>query len=247
MMEVSRMPEKSPETDESIVKRISESLDLTVDKVVEEINGICRNQIDPGMKILGTYLLDVVFDGDIQAAQSRNPRKEISLKKICSHPEYEGDAKRPQEALQISIFRRECKKNGKDIDRLSPTKALLISRARNKNEAFVLAQEALEKGYSVAVIKEKLREGQPSKTTEKKIREVLRNYKTQENEESKEILDLLKDKERLRTELKESDRDSIKKEASKIREAMEGHLKLIKRLEKSLIAILAEGVTPSES
>lgn len=239
--------DEDAEIEKSTVNRIAESLDLNLDKAVAQINDICRKQIDPGREILGTYLLDVVYYGDTKAAQSRNPQKEISIQKICRHAGLEADPKRLQESLQVAIFRREAEKKEIDVSILSFTKVLHISRAKSREKAFSLAKEAIEHNYSVTEIKEKLREEQPTRKREKQILQFLRNYKSQDNDDNKEIINILKDKGRLRSELETSARDNIKAETTKIRQSMEAHLKLVRSLEKTLIEILSDQISPSQS
>ncbi len=242
--------EQGQESSESYLgEMIRRDLNLTLDDAVADINTIRSKQIEPGLRSLGDYLLEVVYGGDVKAAKSRNPKKEISVQKIAQHERLAADPKRLQEALQVAILRKEAKERGLDLNPLSSTKALQISRMKDRGKAFALAQESMEHNYSVATIKQKISEAEAKpKDTRKEVCQFLRNYKSlnKDDEPAKNTLALVKDKDRLK-EVPVQTRDDIKKEATKVREAMEAHVAMVRDLERTLLAIASEETTPKSA
>ena len=80
---------KKPAVKKAVVKQ-DEGLTLQGQKAVDDAVAFINKRIDTASSSIievGQYLLKHFFEGDIQKAQDRAPRKGISLRKLAEHPD----------------------------------------------------------------------------------------------------------------------------------------------------------------
>ncbi len=171
--------EQGQESSESYLdEMMRRDLNRNLDDMVADVNTICRNQIDPGTNYLGAYLLEEVYGRQRKICKIQEPEEGRSpFRRFPSTKDLQETPERLQEALQVAILRSEAKERGLDLNPLSSTKVLQISRMKDREKAFALAQESMEHNYSVATIKQRTSEAETKpKDTRKEVCQFLRSY-----------------------------------------------------------------------
>lgn len=114
----------------AIVTKKDEELAPIYEEAATEINKYAESTAK-NYAAIGQYLLDTFFDGDVEAAKDRSPKKGLSLRKLASMPEL--DLSYPTLVRTIDVARVDkALKGDSALSQLSATHKMTICLAREE-------------------------------------------------------------------------------------------------------------------
>jgi len=94
--------------------------DVSVDQHVEKINSLI-DQVGQAQLVVGLYILVHVLRNDLEAARSRNPRKNKSYKAILEHEKVKADRRTLRDWVIAAATKQELENGGVSTDLLDYT------------------------------------------------------------------------------------------------------------------------------
>ncbi len=79
--------------------------DETTTAIVHQINEIARQTVEEGQLKIGAFILQQVFDNDVDKVVEKNPNKDKSLRAICDHPDLAVDRRRLSTWVQAAALK----------------------------------------------------------------------------------------------------------------------------------------------
>ena len=182
-------------------------LAVSVKEVVQKINEIAVKTVERGIMEIGEYVLSEVFQDNLEDVLSHSPYKSASLRQICEDPDLMVDRRRLGLYVRAAALRKELQ--GKNVNcanlRFSQLTALL--RVRDAEKRLELAAEADQNGLSARVIQERIEATKGQRTSNGKVKELLRKMEDPlELLGDEETCQLLNDPQRLKEDLEPQDR-----------------------------------------
>jgi hypothetical protein len=215
----------------------SEWLPTSTDAVVKKINDIAVKTVERGFEGIGEFCLGAVFNFDLVAASSRNPRKEESFSAICSHPDLLVDPRRLGEAVKAAALSHLLKERGLELKNLSFTHKLHLSKIVDQEQRIALAIEASEKGYSVTQLRELIAQSLPKGKGELGKAIVKAIARPNETLKRPDYLEILKNSEKLATQITKADRIDLRVKSARARQELLQYCEFLQRVENSLFDI----------
>lgn len=209
-----------------------------IKSVVQEINRLAIKTIEQGAMEIGEYVLDAVFDGNLDAVHSRNPYKSQSLQQVCEDPELLIDRRRLGMWVKAAAFKRDLQAKGVECSNLSYSRLAALLRVNDEKKRRELAAEANRNGWSVRQINSRIEKMQPQKGANGRAKELLNKMKDPlgllEDEATRQLLD---SPEELEQELKSKDRIEMVQLIDDTVAKMVNSTDLLQRTKKTLVRI----------
>jgi hypothetical protein len=209
--------EEFAETDEGEQEEAQESdeapsaeLSVSVKEIVHNINRIAFDFVERGKMEIGHYVLQVVFNDNIDDVLSKNPNKTESLRKICDDPELRVDRRRLGNWVRAAALHRDLEANSVDCSGIMTSQLVALLRVKDKDKRRELANEVNSKGLSMRKILDRADElngNGNSISVAKVLRKKIGNPLSLL--EDKDLIALLKDEHRLAEEITYKDRTEI--------------------------------------
>ena len=215
----------------------SEWLPTSTDAVVKKINDIAVKTVEKGFESIGEFCLAAVFNFDLVAASSRNPRKEESFSAICSHPDLLVDPRRLGEAVKAAALSHLLKERGLELKNLSFTHKLHLARIPDLDQRIALAIEANEKGYSVTQLRELIAQALPKGKGELGKALVRAISKPNETLNNPDYMVVLQDSRQLSKHLTKADRIDLRVKSARARQDLLQYCHFLQQVENSLFDI----------
>jgi hypothetical protein len=115
---------------------------------------------------IGQLLLDTAFNGDIQNAQSRNPFKTETFKKIAEHPGLKVDARTLGSWVRAAAIRAKLVGQEVNVDRLGTSHFVELGLVKDDTQMIELAEEANSEQLSVRQLRQKIQDLYGKESTE---------------------------------------------------------------------------------
>lgn len=226
----------------------SEWLPGSTDALVHQINDIAVKTVETGLESMGELCLRVVFKYNLDAASSRNSRKKESFSEICDHPDLLVDPRRLGEAVKAAALSHVLQERGLELNNLSFTHKLHLSRIPNQEQRIALAVEVNEKGYSVAQLKVLIAQALPKGKGgigKAIIRAISKPNETRNNPDH---MGILQDSRQLSKHLSKADRIDLRVKSARARQDFLEYCEFLQQVENSLFDIeVSERGLPEES
>jgi len=127
-----------------------------VNAAVKFINEKANETLYKGSEEIGVYILKNFFDGDIQKATSKNPRKPSSYRALCSHP----DLVLKPEALSVMVRVAAQEKffldKKLDVKKLSYSHKAELVKLSNNDKKLKLVKNIVSNPISVRKLQERI-------------------------------------------------------------------------------------------
>ena len=231
----------SEETSEGVPATTGDAVpDEATTQLVHQINEIARETVEEGQLKIGAFILQQIFNNNVDEVVDKNPNKNKSLRAICLHPDLAVDRRRLSTWVQAAALKALLIEHKFDSApfTLSHLTALLVVKKRDRR--FQLAKRVIKGGLSARETKEIALRMQSS-------REISGNpmakrlIKALENPikllDDKEATELFIDTDKLAKDLDSSDRVIIIKTIEKTSKEMDKGKDILSGLKKSLLGI----------
>jgi hypothetical protein len=129
-----------------------------VRNTVEKINEMYRRGVDNGKLEIGGYLLDEVFEGNIEDAISTNPYKSATFAGIAKSPRLEVEPKTLGAWVRAAAVNRDFGSKGLRFARLTTYHLGELAKVKDEARRAEIANEADEKGLTVKELRKLVRE-----------------------------------------------------------------------------------------
>jgi hypothetical protein len=220
--------------------------------VVQEINAMARDTVESGAVRIGRYILENVFENRLEDALSKDPYKKKSFAAICGHSELRVDPRRLGEWVRVAAFTMELEAEAVELNTLTFSHKLVISKVQDGELRLKLAQEAYTEKLSVSQTEELVRKRLKGDIPMAGL--VMKKIKDRSGlMKDEKLLRLCEDKDGLKEELDANQRMQLigkigeaKKRAAEARKLEEDYLKLLGELEERLVEIELESRTQPE-
>ncbi|SLM30954.1 hypothetical protein MTBBW1_2550008 [Desulfamplus magnetovallimortis] len=174
------LPEKAEPVKPEIIDEEEEKL---INDAVKFINEKANEVIYKGHEEIGSYILEKFFNGDIEKALSKDPKKEISFKKLCERGDLIVHANTLSAAVKVSCQEKLfIDKKFNDSKLLSYTHKKLLVRLEDPRKKVNMAKKCIKEGWTTRelenAVQKKLKEFEkPAKkslirTTQKCIQKI---------------------------------------------------------------------------
>lgn len=124
-----------------------------IEETVQEINRIAERTVEKGQMEIGELVFEKVFQRDISLASSRNPRKDASFSRICSHERLRVNGN------SLNNWTRAAAERGRldlDLPHLTMSHYIALLGVEDLDQRRALALEADANGYSVRELKKQI-------------------------------------------------------------------------------------------
>ncbi|MGA2223237.1 MAG: HU family DNA-binding protein [Syntrophobacteraceae bacterium] len=211
---------------------------VLVNEAVQFINETVSRTIYNGALQIGDYLLENFFNDDIAAASSRNPRKPVSFRALCSREDLSLHPATLGEMVRVAAQERFFHQHNLDTDNLSYSHKAELVKIPNDDHKIQLVSEIVGHVPPYRVLAERIKQERSSApATERQIspRHLLKDIQDSENRIEKSILpQLAADTEfirRMRPEMKIRILEEARRLAEKAAEHQRACEDLIRALE----------------
>jgi hypothetical protein len=212
----------------------------TTTAIVHQINEIARQTVEEGQLKIGAFILQQVFDNDVDKLVEKNPNKDKSLRAICVHPDLLVDRRRLSTWVQAAALKALLIEHKFDPApfTLSHLTALLVVKKREPR--FQLAKLVSKHGWSARETRERALRMQSSRIARgnpmaRRFMKALENPIKLINDEK--TTGLFIDTEKLENDLDSGDRVDIIKAIDKTSKDMDKGKDILLGLKKSLLGI----------
>jgi len=124
-----------------------------VEETVDKINTIAERTVEKGQMEIGEFVFDEVFQKDLSLASSRDPRKDESFSRICSHQRLRVNGNSLNNWVRAAAERWRL---GLDMPHLTMSHYIALLGEKDLDQRRALALEADANGYSVRQLKKKI-------------------------------------------------------------------------------------------
>jgi len=212
----------------------------TTTAIVHQINEMARQTVEEGQLKIGAFILQEIFNNDVDKVVEKNPNKDKSLRAICAHPDLLVDRRRLSTWVQAAALKKlliEWRMDPTPFT-LSHLTALLVVKKRKLR--MDLAKQALKEGWSARELKERAEKMQTSRIARgnpmaRRFIKALGNPIKLINDEK--TTGLFIDTEKLENDLDSGDRVDIIKAIDKTSKDMDKGKDILLGLKKSLLGI----------
>ena len=128
-----------------------------IERSVHFINEKANETLYRGSLEIGSYILEHFFQGDIQAASSKNPKKSNSYKKLCRHRDLAVPYSTLTIMVRVAAQEKFLQAHQIDVERLGYTHKATLIRLENGEEKLRLAQQCLDENLSTRKLAEIVR------------------------------------------------------------------------------------------
>jgi hypothetical protein len=153
-----------------------------VEHTVDKINEMYRRGVDNGKLEIGGYLLDEVFEGNIEDAISTNPYKSATFAGIAKSPRLEVEPKTLGAWVRAAAVIRDFGSKGLQFTRLTTYHLVELAKLKDESRRAKLAKEVDEKNLTVKALRKLVSEergnGQStSETIKQEVQKTMQNLK----------------------------------------------------------------------
>ncbi len=231
----------SEETSEGVLVTAVDAVpDEATNAIVHQINEIARQTVEEGQLKIGAFILQQIFNNDVDKLVEKNPNKDKSLRAICLHPELAVDRRKLSTWVQAAALRALLIEHKFDPApfTLSHLTALLVVKKRDQR--FQLAKRVIKGGLSaretkeIALRMESSREISGNPVAKSLIRVLGNPIKLLGKQETTKLFN---DTDKLAKDLDSADRVVILKKIEKTSKEMDKGKDILSGLKKSLLGI----------
>lgn len=231
----------SEESSEGVPVTTGDALpEVVTTQLVHQINEIARQTVEEGQLKIGAFILQEIFNNDVDKVVEKNPNKDKSLRAICEHPDLLVDRRRLSTWVQAAALKKlliEWRMDPTPFT-LSHLTALLVVKKRKLR--MDLAKQALKEGWSARELKARAEKTQSSRIARgnpmaRRFIKALGNPIKLINDEK--TTGLFIDTEKLENDLDSGDRVDIIKAIDKTSKDMDKGKDILLGLKKSLLGI----------
>lgn len=227
----------------------SEQAQRTIDvgAIVQGINERAVKIDDATMEI-GEYVLEEMFQGSLNAALSRNPYKSRSLRQVADSPDLIIDRKRLSTSVRAAAFRRDLLGNQVDCSCLTYSHWAALLKETDDEKRRDLAVEAIEQGWSVRQINERINTTKQEQDSGVKAKELMRKMERPlDLLKDQEAVKFLDDPEKLEGQLRSADRLLIAVTIDDIVKKMASTSQILQRARRNITRIELGSVQPDNA
>ena len=208
-----------------------------VKKVVSDINKLARETVERGMLAIGLLVLEVVFQGILGAAFSRNPYKSKTLQQVCNDAGLRVDRRRLGEWVRAAALSKELIAKKVDCSNLSYSHFAALLQVDDEKNRDKLAAKANKGQWSARKLAEEIGKTNPAKVSEGKSKDLIKLLGNPEalmkDKEAQKILENPQDLEKLPFDI----RLHIAKRADEQVKCVIGFINLLKLAKKNIALI----------
>ena len=147
----SEVVERSDEIDQELIER-------TVTFIKDKVStALVTTAIE-----IGDFLLENFFENNIDLATSKNPKKSMSYRKLCLHPQLPLQPTTLSEMVRIAAQERFLTQNGVSTDSLLYTHRLYLAKLPNDEDKLQYVNRIIENSMSGRAVKSLVRDRKSS-------------------------------------------------------------------------------------
>ena len=135
--------------------------DDLVEAAVSFINAKLEETVYRGSEQIGAYLLDKFFDGDVNRASSRNPKKGTSFRKLCRRDDLLVSPAALSIMVRVAAQEKFFVEKDFDSSSLSYSHKSELVRIPNNDNKIGLAKEAIQAGLPSRALAERVKKLRP--------------------------------------------------------------------------------------
>jgi len=141
------------------LSEVPEVVDMElVEKSVAFINSVVNANAEKNSREIGKHILETYFDNNIELARSHNPKKGASYAALQNSPDLLLSASSLNNLVRVEIQKDYLTGNGIDLTKLSYSHQLRLVRLPEGRDKLKFAKRALEEGWSVRTLEEKIKD-----------------------------------------------------------------------------------------
>jgi hypothetical protein len=234
------MQKKATEGRKTANKKPEPKIDIR--NIVRRVNEYLSKANENSMAA-GEYILDAVFQGNLEDAFSRNPYKNRSLRQIADDPKLLVDRRSLANCVKAAAFKRHLGAEKVDCSKLHFSHFVALLKVKDDKERKNLTKKANQREWSVRRI---LSEIKPAKVGSSKNDKVEDLMKKVENPKAllqdKSLKKLLEDATAMEEQFDTTQRLAFVKHIDRIVEDMLASAEILKRAKKTIVSIELDGM-----